>query len=44
MLDGFLKTVLDKDWPEFSSNQVRLLISNGFPNKLARYYYALTRQ
>jgi hypothetical protein len=43
-LDGSMQKVLDKDWPEYSSKQVQLLISNGIPDKLARYYYALTRQ
>ena len=41
LLDGYMRGVPDKRWPEFSSNQVELLVQAGIPRAAAKKYYQL---
>ena len=41
LLDGSMQGVSDKRWPEFSSNQVELLVQAGIPREAAKKYYQL---
>ena len=41
LLDGSMQGVFDKRWPEFSSNQVELLVQAGIPRAAAKKYYQL---
>jgi hypothetical protein len=36
-----MQGVFDKRWPEFSSNQVELLVQAGIPRAAAKKYYQL---
>ena len=36
-----MQGVSDKRWPEFSSNQVELLVQAGIPREAAKKYYQL---
>jgi hypothetical protein len=36
-----MQGVYDKHWPEFSSNQVKLLVQAGIPRATAKNYYQL---
>lgn len=39
MLDGSMKAILDGQWPEFSREQIDLLVSAGFTRQKALEYY-----
>jgi len=39
MLDGSMQVIRDEDWPEFSRNQVELLVAAGFSRTNALYFY-----
>jgi hypothetical protein len=41
LLDGSMQVVSEKRWPEFSSNQVELLVQAGIPRAAANRYYQL---
>jgi hypothetical protein len=41
LLDGSMRGVSDQRWPEFSSNQVELLVQAGIPRAAAKKYYQL---
>jgi hypothetical protein len=43
MLDGSWQVVSDEKWPEFSSNQVELLVSAGFSRTNALHFYPAAR-
>lgn len=39
MLDGWMQVIPDEKWPEFSRNQVELLVAAGFSRTNALYFY-----
>jgi len=39
LLDGSMQVIRDEDWPEFSRNQVELLVAAGFSRTNALYFY-----
>jgi hypothetical protein len=41
LLDGSMQTVLDKDWPRFATNQIKLLIDEGINPATAAHYYQI---
>ena len=41
LLDGSMESVPEDKWREFSSNQVELLVREGFERTVARHYYEI---
>lgn len=41
LLDGSMQIVAEKNWAEFSSNQIELLVQEGIPRATARHYYEI---
>lgn len=39
LLDGAMQVIRDEDWPEFSRNQVELLVAAGFSRTNALHFY-----
>jgi len=44
LLDGGMQIVRESNWPQFSSNQIALLVQDGIPRATAEHYYALTKR
>lgn len=43
LLDGSMQIIRDEDWPEFSRNQVELLVAAGFSRTNALHFYPATK-
>ena len=41
LVDGPMQIVHDQDWPAFSSNQIELLVKEGFARATAQHYYQI---
>jgi hypothetical protein len=41
LLDGSIQTIPDQRWPEFTSNQVELLVQAGITRQAAKKYYQM---
>lgn len=41
LLDGSMQMIFDKQWQQFASNQIELLVKEGLPRKIAQHYYEI---